>query len=166
MRSERRVETGGGDSAPGPARRGMAARAALALTLVVGACAGFGEPWTLAGRPGLMTQVRQFYHWNASEEGGYCPAPIMEAVTRERVLEENPERLEVLVRYAYRDWIRDGDDDCSRLRPGRCFLNVPCRGYNERTFLVDLSGPEPKVVDMSGELRRPEPVNPRERPSP
>ena len=155
---------------PGPPARSRGHRPArrLATTgalLLLAACA-FGEGWTLAGQPGLMTRVRQFYHWNAAEEGGYCTAPIMGGVIRERVLEDSPERLEVAVRYAYRDWIRDGDDDCSRLRPGRCFLNIPCRGYAERTFTVDMSGPEPKVVGMTGELRRPEAVNPRERPSP
>lgn len=145
-------------------RQGSRWQIASVAALGLAACAG--EAWTIAGRPGLMTPVRQYYYWNAAEEGGYCTAPIMEAITQERVLEESPEQLEVTLRYAYRDWIRDGDDDCSDLRPGRCFLNIPCRGYNERTFTIDLSGPEPKVVGMTGDLRRPEAVNPRERPSP
>jgi len=123
------------------------------LGLLAG-CAGLlGEGWELAGEPGLMTKVRTYYSQHALEEGGQCPWPIMEGVTRETVLEDDGEHLEVLVRYAYRDFVRDADDDCSRFRPGRCWMMVPCRGFAERTFRVARTVDGLEVVGMSGEQR-------------
>lgn len=130
----------------------------LALT---GACAGVvGEGWTLGGEPGLMTKVRQYYSRNATEEGGQCPWPIMEGVTRETVLEDSQERLEVLIRYRYRDFVRDEDEDCDRFRPNRCFIMVPCRGFAERSFTIARSEDGSTVIGMSGEQRRRQPLNP------
>lgn len=141
-------------------RRGRAMAGAVVLALA--GCAGvIGEGWTLAGEPGLMTKVRQYYSRNATEEEGQCTWPIMEGVTRETVLEDNPERMEVLIRYAYRDFVRDEDDDCSRLRPNRCFIMVPCRGYAERSFTIDKTPEGMKVVAMTGGQRhRQQVINP------
>ncbi|MDX1540148.1 MAG: hypothetical protein R3349_01965, partial [Geminicoccaceae bacterium] len=125
-----------------------------ALLALVAACAGIvGEGWTLAGEPGLMTKVRQYYSQHATEEAGQCPWPIMEGVTRETVLEDNEERLEVLIRYRYRDFVRDEDDDCSRFRPNRCFIMAPCRGFAERSFTIARTDGGPAVIEMSGEQR-------------
>lgn len=134
------------------------ALSSLALTLV--ACAGVvGEGWTLAGEPGLMSKVRAYYGHNAMEEGGQCAFPIMEGVTSERVLEEDDEHLEVLLRYRYRDFVRDADEDCSRFRPNRCFIMVPCRGFAERTFTIARTPEGSKVVGMSGDQKRRQPAS-------
>lgn len=132
---------------------------ATCLILVLGACAGvIGEGWTLAGEPGLMTKVRSYYGHNAMEEGGQCAFPIMEQVNYESVLEEDDEHLEVLIRYAYRDFDRDGSEDCSRFRPNRCHVMVPCRGIAERSFTIARTAEGSKVVGMSGDQKRRQPV--------
>ena len=139
----------------------------LALAAGVTACAGIvGEGWTLAGEPGLMTKVRQYYSQHALEEGGQCPWPIMEGVTRETVLEDEPDRFEVLIRYRYRDFVRGPEDDCDRFRPNRCFVMVQCRGFAERRFTIARTEEGSEVIAMSGEQRHRREVSPRGTPSP
>lgn len=130
----------------------------LVLALVpVLALAGCVPPeetpfWHLAGEPGLLYHVKQYYEHNAVEEAGLCPRPLFEGMTRSVVEEDTGERLVVTLGYAYSDFLRDGDD-CSRLRPNRCFIMRECTGFNERTFTIAKRPGGFEVIDMSG-LRR------------
>lgn len=109
--------------------------------------------WELAGEPGLLYEVKRHYERNAVEENGQCPWPLLDGVTRSRVLEETEDRLVVEVGYYYRDRVRD-DEDCDELRPNRCFIMRPCRGFAERTFTVDKTAHGAEVVAMSGPKRQ------------
>lgn len=108
--------------------------------------------WTLAGEPGLLYQVKLYYEHHAVEEAGICTRPLLEGTTGYRVVKDTEEEMVVDLGYYYRDMVRD-DDDCSRLFPHRCFAMRTCRGFAQRTFTIDRTAGEPKVVDMSGPER-------------
>ena len=99
-----------------------------------------------------MRMVKLYYELNATEENGRCTAPLLEGVTRSQVLSDNAEQMVLDVGYYYRDWIRDGED-CGPLRPLRCTVMRECRGFAQRTFIVDKGQDAFTVVDMSGPQR-------------
>jgi len=133
--------------------RSRTARAlALALLLIgAGACDPTKNPaWTLGGEPGLLFTIKQYYELNALEEGGRCKAPLLEGVSRSRVVEDEPGRFEVDLAYYYRDMIRDGGDDCDRLPNAGCRALRECRGFAERSFVVAREADRLEVLEMSG----------------
>jgi hypothetical protein len=141
-------------------RRSAVSSIVLLVAGLAGACAG-GRAWDLAGYPGLLLDVKRYYEFNATEEHGRCPSPLLEGVTAADVLEETPERLTVRLRYYYRDAFQDWDEGCDArgggaltrmCRAGR-FGNPTCRGYNDRTFTIDKRGEEFRIVTMTGPQR-------------
>lgn len=131
------------------AARRLAGLAAVLCALWLVSCGG--RSWELAGQPGLLLKVQQYYESRGLEEGGRCAAPIMQGVARSQVLSDDPDQMVVALSYYYRDWLRD--DDCDELRPGRCRVNPTCRGFAERTFTIDKGADGLKVVGMSGPQR-------------
>jgi len=133
--------------------RGRARTLGLALltvaALALGACDPKRNPaWTLGGEPGLLFTVKQYYELNALEEGGTCSAPLLEGVTRSRVVEEEPDRFVVDLGYYYRDMIRG--DDCRPLPNAGCRALPECRGFAERSFVVGKEADRLRVLEMSG----------------
>jgi hypothetical protein len=132
-------------------RRVWTALAAVGLA----ACAAEDMPaWELAGEPGLLFDIKQYYERNALEEGGRCWNLIFEGPTRWTMIEESADELTLLVGYYYRDTVRD---DCSEFHPGRCIALPECRGFGERTFTVLRRDGGVEVVEMTGpqKARRP-----------
>ena len=133
--------------------RGRARTLGLALltvaALALGACDPKRNPaWTLGGEPGLLFTVKQYYELNALEEGGTCSAPLLEGVTRSRVVEDEPGRFDVDLGYYYRDMIRG--DDCRPLPNAGCSALRECRGFAERSFVVGKEADRLRVLEMSG----------------
>jgi hypothetical protein len=91
---------------------------------------------SLAGQPGLLPVVQQYYERRATEENGRCRAPLLDGVLSSTVLENTPERLVIQVRYLYRDLTAE-------LRGG-------CRGFGNRTFTIDKEADGFVVTDMTG----------------
>lgn len=136
---------------------GWWAMIALVAAIALPACANHGQQgpaWELAGHPGLLYQVKSYYERHAREEGGRCVKPILAGVARSEVLAEDEDRLVVGLRYAYRDYNRDGDDCDDEFRPLRCNVARECRGYAERTFTIAKGETGLEVIDMTGERRR------------
>ena len=73
-------------------------------------------------------------------------------MTRTEILEDTPEQMVLQLNYAYRDMIRDGED-CSEMRPARCWIMRECRGFAQRTFTVARTEDGLEVVGMSGPQR-------------
>jgi hypothetical protein len=144
--------------------------ALLALSaLWLGACDPRNNPaWTLGGEPGLLFVLKQYYERNALEEGGICSSPLLEGVTRSRVVAEDGDRLAVDLGYYYRDMIRDGDD-CSRFRPLRCGVMRRCQGFASRSFVVEREADGFRVIEMGGDRKgrvwQPPPLPARPSPS-
>jgi hypothetical protein len=139
--------------AAGGMRRGLVA---LVCGLWLIGCAGDASQnpaWDLAGQPGLLLKVQQYYESRGTEEGGRCTAPILQGVARSEVISDDSSEMMIKLSYAYRDWIRDGHD-CDRLRPLRCGIMRECRGFAERIFTIDKGAGGLSVAGMTGGQRR------------
>jgi hypothetical protein len=56
-------------------------------------------------------------------------------VSRTEVLSDTPTQMVIKLSYFYRDYLRD--NRCDPRRPLRCRINPTCRGFAQRTFLID-----------------------------
>jgi hypothetical protein len=128
-----------------------------ALMVILAVCASCDptkmKAWELAGQPGLLYEVKQYYEHNALEEGGRCARPLLDGVTRSEILEDSAQQMVLDLGYAYRDMQRGPDDDCSESRFLRCTIMAPCRGFAERTFTIARTEDGLDVVGMSGPQR-------------
>jgi hypothetical protein len=121
----------------------------LVLVLALGAAAlaacGYQGP-PLAGYPGLQLRVLNYYDGRGWEQGANCINPQMGAITVVRVVEDTPAKLVLDLRYWYQS--DDFGDRDIFFRP------FSCRGWNQRTFVINKSpGGRLDVVGMSGPQR-------------
>ena len=91
---------------------------------------------SLAGEPGLLPIVRQYYERRATEENGRCRVPLLDGVMSSTVVESTPERMVIQIRYLYRDLTAE--------------LRGACRGFGNRTFTIDKEATGFVVVEMTG----------------
>jgi predicted small secreted protein len=113
--------------------------ALLALTLApaLAACNGAsGAGQNVAGVPDLRPVLQHYYEARATEENGRCRSPLLDGVLNATVLQDDPQRLVVRVRYLYRDHSAE--------------LRGACIGFGNRTFTIDKGPDGPMVVEMSG----------------
>ena len=111
--------------------------------------------WDIGEHQGLLLDVSNYYHRHAKEEGGRCISPYIDGVTEAFVSDPEDGVIEVHLRYYYRDFLNDGDDDCDpKRRPLRCTIMRECRGFAARDFRVVKSETGFDVVDMSQSMRR------------
>jgi hypothetical protein len=113
--------------------------ALLALTLApaLTACNGASSAGQdLAGVQGLRPVLQHYYEARATEENGRCRSPLLDGVLNAAVLQDDPQRLVVRVRYLYRDHSAE--------------LRGACIGFGNRTFTIDKGPDGPMVVEMSG----------------
>ncbi len=121
----------------------------LCLTLVaalVAGCAGSRLPSTGFAEPAALERaMKGYYEAHASEEHGQCLRPYIDGLTQVTVVDSQPERLVVNVRYLYRDWLKnDGGQDGFRRE---------CTGYAGRSFTFGKGTAGVEVVDMTGPRR-------------
>lgn len=91
---------------------------------------------TVAGVPGLLPVIQQYYERRATEENGHCRAPLLDGVMSTAIVERSSQRLVVQLRYLYRDQTAE--------------LRGSCIGFGNRTFTIEEGAQGPRVVDMSG----------------
>ena len=113
----------------------------LPTLLLVGCSSTFGE------RSALDSSIERYYEAHASERGGQCLAPYMDGITSTDVVEDEPARLVVDVRYLYRDRIKDQPQD----NPADALTG--CVGYGARRFVLARSNDSLEVESMSGPRR-------------
>jgi hypothetical protein len=115
----------------------------LAFVMVLAAgCAASRVPQTGLGDPRAIERaVMSHYARHATEENRTCLSPFMYGLTQVEVVEEQPERLLVDVRYLYRDRNRDDLGDG---------LGRACTNYGERRFTLRKEGAGVEVIDMTG----------------
>ena len=75
-----------------------------------------------------------------SVQNGRCPAPFIVGFTRVEVVEDDPQRQVVDVRYLYGDRIKDRSDGDG----------AQCVGFNGRRFILAKTGAGIEVVEMTG----------------
>jgi hypothetical protein len=119
---------------------------ALVVVLLAG-CTTPQLPTTSFAKPAVLQRtMKRYYEAHASEDRGQCLNPYIDGLTQVSVVEKQPERLVVDVRYLYRDWQKDNSGPNS--------MGGVCTGYAGRRFTF---GKDPKggveVLDMTGPRR-------------
>ena len=99
---------------------------------------GIGDPWA------LERSVMRYYEAHATEQNRTCLRPFMYGLTQVDVVEEQPERLVLDVRYLYRDRNKDDRGDG---------LGRECSDYGERRFTLQKDGAGLEVLEMTGPQR-------------
>lgn len=116
----------------------------LVLLLLLAACAsripatGFAEPQA------IERTIERYYERNASEENQTCLTPYMDGLTNVTVVEEQPDRLVLDVRYLYRDRFKDDRSNG---------VGSECTGYAERQFTLAKTDAGLQVVAMTDSRR-------------
>jgi hypothetical protein len=115
----------------------------LTVTAVlVAGCAASCVPETAFSEPqALERAVMRYYASHATEENRTCLSPYMYGLTQVDVVEQEPERLVVDVRYLYRDRNKDDRGDG---------LGRECTNYGERRFTLARGATGLEVLDMTG----------------
>jgi hypothetical protein len=120
---------------------------ALIVVLLIGCSAPQVESAHFGPSADIERVIRMYYERHASEGGGRCFNPYIDAFTKLTVLEETPDRLVVDARYLHRDRFREG---------GSGEGGQICTGFAERTFtLARTPEDDPIVTEMSGERYEP-----------
>jgi hypothetical protein len=117
----------------------------LAVALIAGCAtrlpsASFAEPAV------LERAMNNYYESHAMEQWGYCMTPHIEGLTQVAVVENQPDKLVVDIRYLYRDRQKDNSQNS---------FTQDCVSYAGRQFTFgkgNTGGVE--VVDMTGLRRR------------
>ena len=135
--------------------------ALLSAALLAGTLAGCQQYWRESGiwdigeHQGLLLDVSNHYNRHAREEGGRCKSPYLDGVTEAFATDPEDGVIEVHLRYYYKDFLNDGDDDCDpKYRPLRCTIMRECRGFAARDFRVMQTETGFDVIEMSPSLRR------------
>ncbi len=100
----------------------------LCLLLTVGLVAGCTTtnqlPSTSFAQPAALEQaMKRYYEAHATEQWGYCSTPYIDGLTQVQVVDNQPDKLVVDVRYLYRDRQKDGR--AKQLRPRMRQLRRP-----------------------------------------
>lgn len=117
----------------------------VVATVMVAGCAASRVPETGFGhRRALERAIMSYYERHATEENRTCLSPFMYGLTQVDVVEEQPERLVLDVRYLYRDRNKDDRGDG---------LGRECSDYGERRFTLQKDGAGLEVLKMTGPQR-------------
>jgi hypothetical protein len=118
---------------------------ALVVALVA-ACATRLPSTSFADPAALERAMASYYEAHATEEHGYCPTPYIDGLTQVSVVDNQPNKLVVDVRYLYRDRFKND-------RGGNG--GHECTGYAGRRFTFG-KGPAGgvEVLEMTGPRRR------------
>jgi hypothetical protein len=113
--------------------------------VLLGGCAASRVPETGFGEPqALERAVMSYYERHATEESRTCLSPFMYGMTQVDVVDEQPDRLVLDVRYLYRDRNKDDRGDG---------LGRECSNYGERRFTLRKDGAGFEVLGMTGPQR-------------
>jgi hypothetical protein len=118
---------------------------ALVATLVVGCTTPRLPSAGFADRAALERAMKRYYEAHATERYGYCLTPYIDGLTQVSVVDQQPERMVVDVRYLYRDWSKNDNSGG---------FGRECTNYAGRRFTL-AKGPSGgvEVVDMTGTRR-------------
>ena len=115
------------------------------LALPAAGCATRLPNTDFAEPAALERAMNRYYEAHASEQYGYCLRPYLDGVTQVAVIDEQPQRLVVDMRYLYRDRLKDD-------RGGG--FGRECTGHAGRRFtLAKGSAGGVEVLDMTGPRR-------------
>ena len=114
------------------------------LTVLLASCGPRLESAHFQPPSAVELAIANHYERYASEENSQCLRPYIKGLSRVEVIEDQPERLVVQIRYFFRDRIREVGDD----------QNSACVGFNGRRVALGKSDGKIEVVEMTGPKRR------------
>jgi hypothetical protein len=127
----------------------------LAVALIAG-CANHQLPRTSFAKPAALDRAMiAYYEAHATEEHGYCPTPYIDGLTQVSVVDNQPNKLVVDVRYFYRDRSKnDRSHNQSSNNAMQSGFQRQCTGYAGRQFTLGKGKTgEVEVLDMTGPRR-------------
>jgi hypothetical protein len=116
------------------------------IPVLVAGCATRLPSASFAEPAALERAMNNYYESHAMEQWGYCMTPHIEGLTQVAVVENQPDKLVVDIRYLYRDRQKDNSQNS---------FTQDCVSYAGRQFTFgkgNTGGVE--VVDMTGLRRR------------
>ncbi len=122
----------------------------LCLLLTAGLVAGCTTtnqlPSTSFAQPAALEQaMKRYYEAHATEQWGYCSTPYIDGLTQVQVVDNQPDKLVVDVRYLYRDRQKDNRQNS---------FAQECVNYGGRSFTLAKSATGGvTVADMTGPRR-------------
>ena len=122
----------------------------LCLLLIVGLVAGCATsnqlPSTSFAQPAALEQaMNRYYEAHATEQHGYCSTPYIDGLTQVAVVDNQPDKLVVDVRYLYRDRQKDSRQNS---------FGSECVSYGGRSFTLGKNAAGAvRVLDMTGPRR-------------
>jgi hypothetical protein len=118
---------------------------ALLAALVAG-CATRLPNTDFAQSAALEGAMKRYYEAHASEQYGYCLRPYIDGLSQVTVVDDQPQKLVVDVRYLYRDRLKDERDTGG--------FGRECVNYAGRQFtLAKNTAGGVEVLDMTGPRR-------------
>jgi hypothetical protein len=118
----------------------------VSALLLVGCASAVAEPAE------TRTAIKRYYEAYASENVGQCLAPYIDGFTDIQVVESDPERMVLEVRYMYRDRVKDEQSS------GDQAMRNVCVGFGDRRFVLANREGAWRVDEMSGPQRRQAPA--------
>lgn len=116
----------------------------LVPILLLAACASRIPETSFAPPDAVERAVTRYYERHASEENRTCLTPYIDGLARVAVVEEQPDRLVLDVRYLYRDRLKDDNGNG---------IGSECVAYAARQFTLEKDAGEIAVVAMSESWR-------------
>ena len=116
----------------------------LVPILLLAACASRIPETGFAPPEAIERAVTRYYERHASEENQTCLTPYIDGLTRVTVVEQQPDRLVLDVRYLYRDRLKDDNGNG---------IGSECTAYAERQFTLEKNDAGLEVVAMSDSWR-------------
>ncbi len=113
----------------------------LFLLLLAGCTAVAPPAEVFAKYPGLERAIRDAYETYAIERNGTCVNPVMDTITRTKVIRDDAEMLVIELRYRYTSSI----DNSGK--------GTTCNGFASRRFVFARKGRVFQLVDISGPRR-------------
>ena len=121
-------------------------RLALSVAVVAGCSTGRLPNTSFAQSGALERAMRSYYEAHASEDHGYCSSPYIDGLSQVHVVDEQPQRLVVDVRYFYRDWQKSNRGDSNG--------GNECTGFAGRSFTFGKDAADGvKILEMTGPRR-------------
>ncbi len=114
---------------------------ALLFLLLAGCVAAAPANELFARYPGLERAIRDAYEAYAIERNGTCVNPVMDTITRTKVIRDDAEILEIELRYRFTSSTDNSGGGGT------------CNGFATRRFVFSREGRVFRLVDISGPRR-------------
>jgi hypothetical protein len=128
----------------------------LTVALVAGCATSNRLPSTSFAQPAALEQaMERYYEAHATEQYGYCSTPYIDGLTQVAVVDNQPDKLVVDIRYLYRDRSKnDRGQSQTTNGGGQSGFGHECTNFAGRQFTLGKNAAGAvQVLDMTGPRR-------------